>query len=206
MVVVDWSFLMEDHPRNSSKVAVQVLQNLSLFIIFMASSANSSTQNPPRKIPRTNFIDLSSNESSPIQNNLINTTLNTTLSLTIPLPTISQTILSHRTNVSPLAPKTLVFSTHPSSPLEPQPYLSSLDDLPSRNSNPPPPSLSQGHSQGLSQTLPQQTPMDFKPSFTPINLFRSRMSAQPEPFLSRDQVMQELGQYQDFDRHLEVSI
>ncbi|GJT45908.1 hypothetical protein Tco_0954623 [Tanacetum coccineum] len=84
--------------------------------------------------------------------------------------------------------------------------LTSLDDLPSSSSNPPPPSLSQGHSQGLSQTLPQQTPMDFEPSFPPINLSRSRMSAQPEPFLSREQVMQELSQYQDFDHHLEAAI
>ncbi|GKE08841.1 hypothetical protein Tco_1412392 [Tanacetum coccineum] len=47
--------------------------------------------------------------------------------------------------------------------------------------------------------------MDFEPSFPPINISRSRMSAQPEPFLSRDQVMQELGQYQDFDRHLKAA-
>ncbi|GJT58810.1 hypothetical protein Tco_1002343 [Tanacetum coccineum] len=58
--------------------------------------------------------------------------------------------LGDRTNVSPLAPRDLVFSTPPSSSLEPHPYLTTLDDLPPRNSNPPPPSLSQGHSQGLS--------------------------------------------------------
>ncbi|GKA90406.1 hypothetical protein Tco_0812276 [Tanacetum coccineum] len=47
-----------------------------------------------------------------------------------------------------LVPQALVFSTPPSSPLEPHPYLTTLDDLPPRNSNPPPPppSLSQGHS------------------------------------------------------------
>ncbi|GJR19391.1 hypothetical protein Tco_0967918 [Tanacetum coccineum] len=116
----------------------------------MASSANSSIQNPPRKVPRTDFIDLSLNESSPIKNIPINTTLDTILALTIPPPIISQTILSQGTNVSPLAPRALVFSTPPSSPLEPHPYLATLDDLPPRNSNLPPPSLPQGHSQGLS--------------------------------------------------------
>ncbi|GKD09234.1 hypothetical protein Tco_1188919 [Tanacetum coccineum] len=172
----------------------------------MASSANSSTQNPQRKTSRTDFIGLSSNESSPIKNHPTNTTLDTTLALTIPPPTISQTNPTQRTNVSPLAPRAIVFSTPPSSPLEPHSYLSSSDDLPPWSSNPPPPSLSQGHSQCLSQTLPQQRHMDFEPSFPLINLSRSRMSAQPESFLSRDQVMKELSQYQDFDHHLEVAI
>ncbi|GJR58338.1 hypothetical protein Tco_1500500 [Tanacetum coccineum] len=110
---------------------------------------------------RTDFINLSSNESSPIQNHPINTTLDTTLALIIPPLTINQTIPSQGTNVSPLAPRALIFSTPPSSPLELHPYLTSLDDLPPRNSNPPPPSLSQG----LSQTLHLPTPMDFEPSF-----------------------------------------
>ncbi|GKB14071.1 zf-CCHC domain-containing protein [Tanacetum coccineum] len=159
----------------------------------MASSANSSNQNPPRKVPRTDFIDLSSNESYPIQNIPINTTLDTTLALTIPPPRISQTIPSQGTNVSPLAPRAFVFSTPPSLPLEPHPYLTTFDDLPPRNSNPPPPSLSQGYSQCLSQTLPITTPMNFEPSFPPINLSRSRMCAQPEPLLSKEQVMQQLS-------------
>ncbi|GKB79092.1 hypothetical protein Tco_0945987 [Tanacetum coccineum] len=137
-----------------------------MIIILIASSASSSTQNPPRKLPRTDFIDLSSNESSPFQNHPINTTLDTTLALTIPPPTINQTVPSQGTNVSPLAPRALVFSTPPSSLLEPHPYLTSLDDLPIRNYNPPPPSLSQG----LSQTLPLPTPMDVEPSFPPNSL------------------------------------
>nr|GEW48054.1 hypothetical protein [Tanacetum cinerariifolium] len=168
----------------------------------MASSANSFTQHPPRKLPRIDFIDLSSNESSPIQNHPINTTLDTGLSITIPPPTVYQTVPSQGTNVSPLAPRALVFSTPPSSPLEPHSYLTSLDDLPPRNSNPPPPSLSQG----LSQTLPLPTPMDVEPSFPPNNLSRSRMCAQPKPFLSINQVMKQLRQLQDFDRHIEAVI
>ncbi|GKC83523.1 hypothetical protein Tco_1139240 [Tanacetum coccineum] len=139
-------------------------------------------------MPRIDFIDLSSNESSPIQNHsisttqplhLINTTLDTTLALTIPLPMISQRIPTQGIDVSPLALRALVFSTLPSLPIEPHPYLTTLDDLPARISNPPPPSLSQS----LSQTLPLPTPMDFEPSFPPINLSRSRMCAQHETIL-----------------------
>ncbi|GJX42681.1 hypothetical protein Tco_0257671 [Tanacetum coccineum] len=76
-----------------------------------------------------------------------------------------------------------------------------MEDLPPQSSNGPP-------SQGFTQTLPQPTPMDFEPFFPPINLSRrgGRMSAQPEPLLSRDQVLQELGQYQDFDHHLKAAI
>ncbi|GKE42240.1 hypothetical protein Tco_1469524, partial [Tanacetum coccineum] len=155
--------------------------------------------------PRTNVIVLSSNESSPTQNIPLNTTLDTTLALTILPPIISQTILSQRTNVSPLVPRALVFSTPPSSPREPHPYLTYMNDLPPRNSNPLPSSFSQGHSQGHSQTLPIPTPMDFEPSFPPINLSRRRMCAH-EPFLSRNQVMQQLRQIQDFDRHIESAI
>ncbi|GKB86768.1 hypothetical protein Tco_0959040 [Tanacetum coccineum] len=81
--------------------------------------------------------------------------------------------------VSPLAPRALDFSTPPSSPLELHPYLSPMHDLPQRSSNPLPQTLSQG----LSQTLSQPTLIDFEPSFHPINLTRSRLSAQPEPHI-----------------------
>nr|GEX19976.1 hypothetical protein [Tanacetum cinerariifolium] len=104
--------------------------------------------------------------------------------------------------VSPLSPRVLVFSTHPSSPLDPHLYLSSIHDLPPRNSNPLPQTLPQG----LSQTLPLPTPMDFKPSFRPINLSSARISAQPEPFLSKEQVLHQLNQYQDFDPYIEEAI
>ncbi|GJW08225.1 hypothetical protein Tco_1570648 [Tanacetum coccineum] len=104
--------------------------------------------------------------------------------------------------VLPLAPRALVFSTLPSSPLDLHPYLSSLNELPPRSSNPLPQTLSQC----LSQTLPQPTFMDFEPSFPYINLSRSRLSAQPEPFLSREQVLHQLIQYQGFDHHIEEAI
>ncbi|GJZ88203.1 hypothetical protein Tco_0659985 [Tanacetum coccineum] len=153
----------------------------------MASRESSSTKNPLRKMPITYVIDISSNETSPIPQNNISTTLDTTLALTIPSSITSQATPTQGIDVSPLAPRALIFLTPPSSPFEPHPYLTSLEDLPPRSSNPPPtPS-----SQGFSQTLPQQTPMDFEPSFPPINLSKSRMSAQP---VSRNQVLEELGQ------------
>ncbi|GJU46170.1 hypothetical protein Tco_1203436 [Tanacetum coccineum] len=49
----------------------------------MASSACSSTQNPPKKAPKVTYIDLTSNEDSPQQ---LHTTIDTTLALTIPPP------------------------------------------------------------------------------------------------------------------------
>ncbi|GKB00246.1 hypothetical protein Tco_0828239 [Tanacetum coccineum] len=104
--------------------------------------------------------------------------------------------------MSPLAPRALVFSTSPNSPIEPHPYLASLDVLLLRSSNTQP----QSHSQGLFQTLPLPTPMDFEPSLRHINLSNARISAQPEPFLSREQVLHQLNQYQDFDRHIEEAI
>ncbi|GJV98756.1 hypothetical protein Tco_1554008 [Tanacetum coccineum] len=153
-------------------------------------------------MPKTDLIDLSSRESSPIQNHPINTTLDTTLALSIPPSTLGQTNPTQGNIVSPLAPRALVFSTPPNSPIEPHPYLASLDDLPPRSSNTQP----QSHSQGLFQTLPLPTPMDFKPSFRPINLTSAKISAQPEPFLSREQVLYQLNQYHDFDRHIEEAI
>ncbi|GJY02869.1 hypothetical protein Tco_0361021 [Tanacetum coccineum] len=171
----------------------------------MASNASSSTKNPPRKLAKTNVIDISSNESSPLQqNNPIPTTLNTNLALSITSPMTSQITPTQPIEVSPLAPRALVFSTPPNLPIEPHPYLNSLDELPPRSSNPPPPPPTQG----INQTLPQHTPIDFEPFFPPINLSRrgSRMIAQLEPFMSRDQVMQELGQIHEFSHHLEAAI
>ncbi|GJW12973.1 hypothetical protein Tco_0017106 [Tanacetum coccineum] len=159
-------------------------------------------KNPPRKVPKTDFIDISSNESSSLQNHPINTTLDTTLALLIPPSTLGHTNPTQGNIVSPLAPRAIIFSTPPNSPIEPHPYLASLDDLPPRRSNPQP----QSHSQGLFQTPPLPTPMDFKPSLCPINLSNSRISAQPESFLSREQVLHQLNQYQDFDHHIDEAI
>ncbi|GKC16631.1 hypothetical protein Tco_1013413 [Tanacetum coccineum] len=117
---------------------------------------------------------------------------------------LSQTPPTQQIEASPLDPLELVFSTPLSSPIKPHPYLTYMEDLPPRSSNPPPPPPSQD----FTQTLPQPTPMDFEQFFPPINLSRrgSRMSDQPEPLLSREKVLQELGQYQDFSHHLEDAI
>ncbi|GJX24168.1 hypothetical protein Tco_0561763 [Tanacetum coccineum] len=48
--------------------------------------------------------------------------------------------------------------------------------------------------------------MDFEQSFYRINLSSARISAQPKPFLSQEQVFHQLSQYQDFDRHIEEAI
>ncbi|GJY37045.1 hypothetical protein Tco_0422423 [Tanacetum coccineum] len=168
----------------------------------MVSSKSYSTKNPPRRIPRTDVINISSNETSPIPQNNISTTLDTTLALTIPSPMTIQTGITQGIDVSPLAPRALIFSSPLTLPFEPHPYLTSLEDIPPRSSNPPPPPSSQG----FSQTLLQQTPMDFELSFPLINLSRSTMSAQPEPLISRDQVIEELGQLHTLSHNLEEAI
>ncbi|GJU99301.1 hypothetical protein Tco_1328572 [Tanacetum coccineum] len=118
----------------------------------------------------------------------------------------SQTTLTQPIEASPLAIRELVFSTNSNSPIEPHPYLPSMDDLPPRSTN---------HHRSNRQLKgsktkhsPQYTTMDFKPFFPLINLFRrgSRMSAQPEPLMSRDQVLQQLGQLYDFSNNLEAAI
>ncbi|GKB27019.1 hypothetical protein Tco_0866420 [Tanacetum coccineum] len=117
--------------------------------------------------------------------------MDTSLALTFPPSTTIQTTLTQEPLTSPLAPRALTFSTPPTSPLEPHPYLSSLNDIPLRSSNP----LPQIISQGLSQTLPQLPPIDHEPSFPPINLSRSRLSAQPEPSMTRDEIHQNLTNF-----------
>ncbi|GKC02930.1 hypothetical protein Tco_0994540 [Tanacetum coccineum] len=105
----------------------------------MVSSASSSNKNPLRKQARTTIIDISSNESFHLQaNNLIPTTLATTLALSLTPPNISQILPTQPFEALPLAPRALIFTTPPNSP---HPYLNSLDELPPRSSNSPPPPL-----------------------------------------------------------------
>ncbi|GKD33103.1 hypothetical protein Tco_1248612 [Tanacetum coccineum] len=166
-------------------------------------------------MPRTEFIKISSNESSLIQNHLTNasqplnmtntnpsTTLNTTLALTTPPPTSIQTTLTLEPLMTPLAPRDLTLYTPLSSPLEPHPYQSSLNEIPPRTTNP----LPQVISQGLSQTLPQPSLMNFEPTFPPINLSRSRLSARPEPSMTRDQIHQELSQLHTLEQNIQEAI
>ncbi|GKA26103.1 hypothetical protein Tco_0712212 [Tanacetum coccineum] len=119
----------------------------------MASSACSSTQNPPRKLAKIDYIDLSSNETLPNHSQLNpNTTIDTTLALSMPPQTSNQTTPKVKPLETPLAPRALTFSTPPNTPIEPHPYLSSTD-APPRTSNPVP----QYVLQNLPQTLPQTT-------------------------------------------------
>ncbi|GKA58373.1 hypothetical protein Tco_0757561 [Tanacetum coccineum] len=171
----------------------------------MTSSTSSSTKNLLRKMAKNNVIDISANGSSPIQEtNHIPITLNTTLALSITPLIISQTPPNQPIEASPLAPRALVFSTPPSLPIEPHPYLNSMEELPLRCTNAPPPPPNQD----INQTLPLPTPIDFEPFFPPINLSRrgNGMSAQHEPFVSREQVMQELGKLQDFSHNIEAAL
>ncbi|GKD63955.1 hypothetical protein Tco_1306063, partial [Tanacetum coccineum] len=173
-------------------------------------------------MPRTDVIDISSNETSPIQNHSTNPTqplhsknitLDTTLALSIPLTTTNQTTLTQEIMVSPLVLKALVCSTYLSPPLKTHPYLTFMNDLPPRSFNPPPPSPTQDISQtpqtlsqGLSQTLPQPKLIDFKPSLSPIKLSRSRLSAQLEPLMTREQIQEELNQFQNVSQNVQEAI
>ncbi|GKG01747.1 hypothetical protein Tco_0306452 [Tanacetum coccineum] len=113
-----------------------------------ASSASSSTKNPPRKIAQTSVIDISSNESSPLNEptNNYNTTPPTTPLETSPqtpltTPLVTPPLAPQPTIPTTLAPRELVFTTPPTSP---HPYLNTLEDLPPRCTNPPPlPTLEQ---------------------------------------------------------------
>ncbi|GKC79535.1 hypothetical protein Tco_1130309 [Tanacetum coccineum] len=48
--------------------------------------------------------------------------------------------------------------------------------------------------------------MDFKPSCPPINLSRSRLSAQPEASMTRDQIHQELNHLHTLEQNLHKAI
>ncbi|GJW69182.1 hypothetical protein Tco_0123606 [Tanacetum coccineum] len=103
----------------------------------MASSACSSTQNPPRKLAKSEYIDLTSNETSP-QPSQLNpiVTIDTTLALTIRPLTSNQATPTVEPFTSPLAPRALIFSTPLNTPKEPHPYLSSTNNAQPRLTNP----------------------------------------------------------------------
>nr|GEV82455.1 hypothetical protein [Tanacetum cinerariifolium] len=154
----------------------------------MASSVCSSTQNPPRKLAKINYIDLSSNETSPIHSKVNpNTTIDTTLALTMPPPTSNQTTPMVEPLATLLAPRALTFFTPLNTPIEPHLYMSSTNDAPPRTSNLFPHYVLQN----LHQTLPQTTLQES--IFRPINLSSNRTNAQPDPFIERKNIQQELN-------------
>ncbi|GJW76520.1 hypothetical protein Tco_0138202, partial [Tanacetum coccineum] len=133
----------------------------------MASSASSSTKNPPKKVARTSNIDISPNESSSLQeNNHITTTLTTTLALSLTLPNASQILAPQPSKPSPLEPREFIFSTPP---ISPHPYLNSLEDLQTRCSNPPPPPTFE---QITNQSTDHMEYEAYLPSLPPTNLNR----------------------------------
>ncbi|GKA91234.1 hypothetical protein Tco_0813104 [Tanacetum coccineum] len=48
--------------------------------------------------------------------------------------------------------------------------------------------------------------MDHKPSSPPINFSRSRLSAQPEPSMTRDEIHQELNQLHTLEQNIQEAI
>ncbi|GJW25960.1 hypothetical protein Tco_0039771 [Tanacetum coccineum] len=48
--------------------------------------------------------------------------------------------------------------------------------------------------------------MDFEPTLPPINLFRSRLSAQPEPSITKNQTQQELNQLHTLEENIQEAI
>ncbi|GKA02283.1 hypothetical protein Tco_0674948 [Tanacetum coccineum] len=144
---------------------------------------------PPRKLARTNIIDISSNESSPIQaNNLILTTLTTTLALSLIPPNASQTLTPQPIEASPLAPQALLFSTLPSSP---HPYLNPLDDLPPISMNPPPHPLDQSNKQTPLRIILMNSELS---STTNLSRRGNRLYAQTEPYMYQEKILEEIGQ------------
>ncbi|GJZ10478.1 hypothetical protein Tco_0545237 [Tanacetum coccineum] len=159
----------------------------------MASSACSSTQNPPRKLAKIDYIDLTSNETSP-QPSQLNpiVTIDTTLALTIPPLTSNQATPMVEPFTSPLAPRALIFSTPPNTPIEPHPYLSSINDAPPRSTNPFPQSIVQN----LPQTLQQNSPIE--PTLPSPNL--------PNPSMERENIEQEIQNLQTFHQNVQEAI
>ncbi|GJR79408.1 hypothetical protein Tco_0150193 [Tanacetum coccineum] len=163
----------------------------------MASSACSSTQNPPRKLVKIDYIDLSSNETSPQPSQLnLNTTIDTTLALTIPPLTSNQTNPMVEPFATPLAPRSLVFSTPPNTPIEPHPFLFSTNDAPPRTTNPFPHSIFQD----LPQTLQQTTPLE--PTLPYLNT-TTRTNTQPK---EKERIQQEINNLQSFNQNVQEAI
>ncbi|GJU80052.1 hypothetical protein Tco_1282417 [Tanacetum coccineum] len=159
----------------------------------MASSACSSTQNPPKKAPKVTYIDLTSNEDSPQQHN---TTIDTTLALTIPPPIPNMV----EPFASPLAPRALVFTTPPNTPNDPHPFLSSSNDAPPRPTNPLPHSLTQNLSQ------PSQNEAPVKPTIQSLNPNSHQTNAPPNLSVEREFIQQEIHNLQTYHQNIQEAI
>nr|GEZ40686.1 hypothetical protein [Tanacetum cinerariifolium] len=127
--------------------------------------------------------------------------ISTTLALSITPPNTSQTLLSQPIEPSPIAPRALTFSSPPTSP---HLYLNNIEDLPPRSTNSQPFPL---FDQTNNQTLHHFDPMKFEHFFSPTNLSRrNRLCAQPKPFMSKEQSIEEIGKLQDLSHDIETAL
>ncbi|GKC88953.1 hypothetical protein Tco_1149602 [Tanacetum coccineum] len=131
---------------------------------------------------------------------LLTTTLTTTLALSLTPPLINQILAPQPNEPLPLAPRELIFTTPQTSP---HPYLNNLEDLPSRFTNPP---SRPTFEQITSQPLPINNQMEYEPFFPPTNLNRSRLISYLEPFMTREQIIEEIGQLQDLSNDIETAL
>ncbi|GJY68051.1 hypothetical protein Tco_0471033 [Tanacetum coccineum] len=159
----------------------------------MASSACSSTQNPPKKASKVTYIDLTSNEASPQPHHA---TIDTTLALTIPPPIPNMV----EPFASPLGPRALVFTTPPNTPNDPHPFLSSLNDAPPRPTNPFPHSLTQN------LPKPSQNEAPVEPTIPSLPLNSHQVNAQTNPSVEREYIQQEIHNLQAIHQNIQEAI
>ena len=155
----------------------------------MASSACSSTKNPPKKTRKISYIDLTSNESSPQPNHVqVNTTLALSNSPHVPNVTKPPT--------SPIAKRALIFTTPPNTPIETHPFLSNMNDAPPRPSNP--------LFNSLTQNLPQQPHIEA--TTEPTIPITQQNHAQTNPSIERANILHEIQNHQALHQNIEEAI
>ena len=159
----------------------------------MASSACSSTQNPPKKNQKISYIDLTSNESSPQPNHAqVNTTL--ALSTSPHVPSLTMPL------ASPIAKRALIFTTPPNTPVVAHPYLSTMNDVPPRPTNPLLYSLTQNPPQQL------QNEATTEPTIPTLNPISHQNHAQPNSSNEMMDIHQEIQNHQTLHQNIEEAI
>ncbi|GJY60601.1 hypothetical protein Tco_0461258 [Tanacetum coccineum] len=101
---------------------------------------------------------------------------------------------------SPLAPRALVFTTPPNTPNDPHPFLSSLNDAPPRPTNQSPHSLKQNLPQ------PSQNEAPVEPTIPSLNPNSHQVNTQPNPFVEREIIQQEIHNLQAYHHNIQVAI
>ncbi|GJU78690.1 hypothetical protein Tco_1275760 [Tanacetum coccineum] len=171
-----------------------------------ASTASSFTRNPPQKRARTNVIDISSSESSPLRRPSTNYIVTPTTPLESPptspvaTPIITPLLALQPNTPTIVTPREVMFTTPLTSP---HPYLNTLEDLPPTCTNPPPlPTLEEIFS------LPLTDHMDVEPFFPLTNLTKrnTRLSAFLKPNPTLAQIIEELNEIQDISNTIDMAI